>query len=126
ESATLTANEGGNSLVMTDTRANIRRMVEIVQALDTAIASVSSVRVFMLQYADAKALASMINELFQSQDASQNARGNAARFFAQFRRGGAPGGGGNGNQGGAGTAPDGRAPVPRVVAVADERSNSVV
>jgi len=44
--ATLTANDSANALVLTDTRANVRRMVEIVNALDTSVSSVSTVRVF--------------------------------------------------------------------------------
>jgi len=52
--ATLTANDSANALVLTDTRANVRRMVEIVNALDTSVSSVSTVRVFPLKYADAK------------------------------------------------------------------------
>jgi general secretion pathway protein D len=52
-SATMTANEAGNSLVITDTQINIRRMAEIVKALDTALSSISSVRVFPLKFADA-------------------------------------------------------------------------
>ncbi len=122
--ATLTANEGGNALVLTDAQANIRRMAEIVQALDTAVASVSSVQVFPLMYADAKTLATTIQNLFQSQDTSRGNQGGAARFFNAFR-GGPPGMGGGGG-GESASAGGGRAPTPKVVAVADERSNSVV
>lgn len=130
-SAQMTANEGGNSLVITDSQVNIRRMAEIVQALDTAIASVSSVRVFVLQYADAKALATVVKELFVSQDLSrsQGNQGGAGRFFNAFRGGGGPPGmpGGDGGGGGSGSSPGGgRAPTPGVVAVADERSNALV
>jgi type II secretory pathway component GspD/PulD (secretin) len=125
ESAALTANEGGNALVLTDTRASIRRMTEIVQALDTAVSSVSTVRVFALRFADAKTLATMIRDLFQSQETTGRNQpgGNAARFMQAFR-----GGPGGGNQGGNAAADPsgGRAPTPRVVAVADERSNSIV
>jgi type II secretory pathway component GspD/PulD (secretin) len=122
--ATLTANEGGNALVITDTQTNIRRMAEIVRALDTAISSVSAVRVFPLQYADAKALATVISQLFQpQQDAARMAQGQAAagRFF-NIMRGGDPGGARQGST----DLTGGRAPTPRVTAVADERSNAVV
>src|SRR5205814_9884549 len=40
--AEMTANESANALVITDTQANIRRMTEIVQALDTSISSISA------------------------------------------------------------------------------------
>ncbi|MCC6231623.1 MAG: hypothetical protein IT580_03210 [Verrucomicrobiales bacterium] len=130
DTATLTANEGGNALVVTDTQTNIRRMAEIVQALDTAIASVSSVRVFPLRYADAKAVSTMIRDLFPSTDTSRtgNNTGGQGRFFNALR-GGFPGGPGGPGGGGAATdasASGGRAPTTKVVAVADERSNSVV
>ncbi len=137
-SATMTANEGGNALVITDSQINIRRMAEIIQALDTAVASVSNVRVFSLQYSDSKALATVLSQLFQNQDAGRggnNNQGGAGRFFNQFRGGfpGAPGGGGfpggpggAGGAGGSAASGNSRAPTPRVVAVADERSNSVI
>lgn len=119
---TLTANQGGNSLLVTDTQSHVRRIAEIVQALDTAISSVSKVSVFTLKYADAKSIANVIKELFQSQDTSQNrgqGGGGPARFF-NLMRGGGPGGDQN-------TTPNnGRAPTPRVTAVADDRSNAVV
>lgn len=121
-SATLTANEGGNALLITDTQTNIRRMASIVRALDTAISSVSTVRVFPLYYSDAKIVATVIRDLFQPQETQRNAGGpggGAARFLNQIRGGGA-------QAGGEASAASGRAPVPRVVAVADERSNAVV
>jgi type II secretory pathway component GspD/PulD (secretin) len=124
EKAELSANEGGNALVLTDTQSNIRRMVEIVEALDQAISSVSSVRVFPLEYADAKTLATIITQLFQPQETSRNDRNDPRRVFAAFA--GRGGQGGDQGQTAAASATGGRAPVPRVMAVADERSNSVV
>lgn len=132
DEATLSANEGGNSLILTDTQVSIRRMAQIIQALDTAISSVSSVRVFPLQYADAKAVATVIKDVFAPQDTGRTAANAAAsRFMNQFRGpGGAPGGGRGGAAPGAnpfsGSTGGGRAPTPRVVAVSEERSNCVV
>jgi general secretion pathway protein D len=114
--ATMTANEGGNAIVITDTQANIRRMAEIVRALDTAISATSAVRVFPLKYADAKALATVVTELFQSQDTQQRTGNPMQQFFR--------GQGQRGNQQPA--TPSGRVATPRVVATADERSNSLV
>jgi general secretion pathway protein D len=142
DKATMTANEGGNSLIITDTQTSIRRMVEIVKALDTAVSSVSSVKVFPLRYADAKALATVIKDLFAPADTSRNTgqnAGGANRFLNQIRGGGGGGGGfggggftpgGAGGAAGAGagggTSGGGRAPTPRVIAVAEERSNAIV
>lgn len=123
-SATIAANEGGNAVVVTDTQANIRRIAEIIRALDTSIASVSAVRVFPLRYADAKALATVVRELFTSQETGRTGNQQQQQIFRGFR-GGPPGFGGDqgGQQQGGGSS---RVATPRVVAVADERSNSLV
>ncbi len=123
-SATIAANEGGNAVVVTDTQANIRRIAEIIRALDTSIAAVSTVRVFPLHYADAKALATVVRELFSTQDTGRTGNQAQQQIFRGFR-GGLPGFGGD--QGGQpASAGGGRVATPRVVAVADERSNSLV
>lgn len=132
DKATMTANQGGNAILITDAQSNIKRMVEIIRALDTAISSVSSVRVFPLKYADSKALAAVLKDLFAPQDTAArggNTGQGQGRFFNMMRGGGA---GGFGNRGGGGggagdsSASGGRAPSPRVVAVAEEYSNSIV
>ena len=124
-SATVTANQGSNALLITDTQAHIRRVAEIIRALDTSIASTYLIRVFALQYADAKSLAAAIKEVFASQETSSRSNDPRTQLFNRFM-GGGPGGGrggeGNGNSAGSG----GRAGSSRVVAVADERSNAAV
>ncbi|MCX7723073.1 MAG: hypothetical protein N2379_08470 [Verrucomicrobiae bacterium] len=118
--ATITANQGGNAIVITDTQANIRRIAEIIKALDTSVASVSAVRVFALRYADAKTLASIIRDVFQTPTTSST--DVTARFFARFRGGpfGAP------QESSGESEAGGRPGASRVTAVADERSNSLV
>ena len=133
--AEMTANESANALVITDTQANIRRMTEIVQALDTSISSISAVRVFPLKYADAKDLATAVKEVFQNPN-QQNNNNAINRIFNRLGGGGGRGGGGpfpggvfpglGGDQAnGTGTS-EARTAASRVVAVADERSNSLV
>lgn len=126
-SATIAANEGGNAVVVTDTQANIRRIAEIIRALDTSIASVSTVRVFPLRYADAKALASVVRELFSSMESGRGG-GNRQQQLQQIIRGfrGGPGGFGGDPGGQAQSSGTARVATPRVVATADERSNSLV
>lgn len=149
--AIMTANASGNALVITDTEASIRRMVEIVKALDTSIASISQIRVWALRYADAKELATVIKELFDTSGNQQNrGRGGGGgfagggplqQFFNAAGGGGGPGGfggggpggfggrgaaGGRGGGGGGGGASEARQAASRVVAVADERSNSLI
>ena len=120
----MTANQGANAIVITDTKANIRRMVQLVKALDTASVSASALEVFPLQYADATTLATVVQQLFQ-QDSGSSQGGN--RRFGGFP--GFPGfGGDRGGRGGdnAGSAQAGRVAAAKVVAVADDRSNSLV
>ena len=123
EYAVMTANESSNAIVLTARQSDVRRMVEIVRALDTSISSISAVRVFQMQYADAKEVATMVAEVFKIETSSNNRGG-----------GGGPGGGrmerffqrmGGGDQAGTGTS-EARQAFSRVVAVADERTNSLV
>src|SRR5258708_32370822 len=76
-------------------------MLKIVSTLDTSIASVSSIKVFPLHYADAKDLATVIQQLF-TQPAAQNAAGNARAQLFNMMRGGFGGPGGPGGPGGGG------------------------
>ena len=126
ENTKLSANESSNSLVMTDTMSNIRRTVEIIRALDTSIADISTLQVFPLQYADATEMAEVISGLFEdtSRNTAANQRGGRgggpAAMFERMQRGG-----GDGGQTSVGEAQERQAAF-RVVAVADERSNSLV
>lgn len=121
ESATMTANEGGNALVITDTQANIRRIAEIIAALDTTVSSVSTVRVFALRYADAKELAETIDDLFEEAASAGNNNDRG-------RRGGFPGfgRGGRGDDGDQAQNTTGLQAATKVTAVADEHSNSII
>jgi len=122
-SANLSVNESANTLILVATKTDIRRMLRIVRALDTSIASVSSIKVFPLRYADAKELATVIQQLF-AQQSGPNAFGNnpRAQFFNMMRGGpfGGPGGGQGGNNNGANAA------GTKVTAAADELSNSLI
>ena len=135
ENAEWTADDAGNAIIITDARANIRRMAEIIKALDTFSSSVNTVRVFPLKYEDAKTLAGVIKELFPSQDSRNSSSGGAG--FGGF--GGGPGGEGPGGPPGFGGEPGGpgggngnasesnaQARTARINAVADEQSNSLL
>jgi type II secretory pathway component GspD/PulD (secretin) len=128
--STLTANESSNAIVITDTQSNIRRMVEIVRALDTTISSISAIRVFPLYYADAKELATVVKELFENPTDARNQAGNnrQAQMFRRFAGGGGPPGGGGAPGGGDGNTgqSEARQAASRVVSVADERTNALV
>ncbi len=123
EDVTLSANESSNAIVITDTLTNIRRMAEIIQALDTSISSISAIRVFALEYADATEVADVIKEVFAS-DTSSSSRNNFQRMMQQrFNMGGrgGPPGGGSSN-----ASSEARNAASRVVAVADEYTNALV
>jgi hypothetical protein len=132
---TLTANESANSLILVGTKTDIKRMLKIITALDTSIASVSSIRVIPLKYADAKDTATLISTLFSSQGTGQGNQGLGGRgnLFAMMAGGGPFGGfggrgGGNaGGRGGGGAGGGGGgAAAAKVTAVGDDRSNSLV
>jgi general secretion pathway protein D len=122
ESATITANDASNSIIMTDTQTNIRRIASIINAIDSSISTLSTIRVFPLTHADAKELAEVLTQLF-SPDKNQGAGGNG-----RDRRGGY---GFPGYPGMPGMPPqaqqsEAKQAATRVVCVADEQSNSIV
>ena len=126
-SATLSANESANSLILVATKTDIKRMLKIVTALDNSMAGASSIKVRPLRYADAKETANLITQLYSQQSSNQQGQGAPGGGGPNF--GGGPGGGframmaqmaGGANRGGRNSV------AARVVAVADDRSNSVV
>ncbi len=122
DSATIASNDNANAVVLTDTQANIHRIAEIIHALDSSVSSISVIRVYTLRYADAKELADVVTQLFEPDSAKQS-RQQPAQGFPFF------GGNRGGNQqAAASTAPtsEARQAASRVIAVADETTNSVV
>src|SRR5687768_6879311 len=92
--ADFTANASSNALVMTDTAANVRRIVEIIAALDTTLADSVEVKVFQLDYADATNAADLINEVFGNLEVGVGGQGGGdpreqfMRMIQQQQRGG--------------------------------------
>jgi type II secretory pathway component GspD/PulD (secretin) len=123
--ATMTANESGNALVITDTQADIRRMAQIIKALDTSISGISTIRVFPLRYADAKDIATELKEIFPAPDTSgRNNMGGRGQFGRFGGPGGFPGGQADPTVG-TGQS-EARKAASRVTAVADERTNALI
>ncbi len=116
--ADLSANASSNTLILTDTGANVRRIVEIVTALDTHMATIAEVRVFQLVYADASDAADLINRVFEQEQRSSTQQRRGGFGGGRFFRGPA---GGQGEQ-----AEEGVSRAPEVTAAADERTNTVV
>mgnify|MGYP001147699704 CR=1 FL=1 len=125
--ATVSANTSSNALVLTDTQTGIKRIAEIVKALDQSISSISELKVFRLTFADAKETATLIESLFpQQQTSSRGGNSPIEEMMARFR-GGGPGGDSNSrsSRSSSGDSVALRA-ASRVTAEADERTNSVV
>ena len=76
EEAEISANESSNALILTDTQANIRRVVQIVEALDTSISGITAMRVYPLSNATATEAAEIINEVMGG--GSNNNRGSSS------------------------------------------------
>ncbi len=130
-SATIIANQAGNSIIITDTQSNIRHLVEIIKAIDSSAEDVTEVKVFKLRYADPSEMATLLSGLFPDQSGTAQA---PIRFGN--RGGGRFPGGGFGPFaaafGGGGTQSTGNSQNDRikkrnqVLAVADARTSSVV
>ena len=96
-------------------------MLRIISALDSSIATVSSTRIFALRDVDAKQLATVVQQLFSSQGSGQTAGGMLAGGFELPGSSDAPGDSSGSSSGGSN-----RSVAAKVVAVADERSNSLI
>lgn len=135
EYASIEANEDGNALIITDTTANIKRLMQIVVALDTHMASVAEIRVFRLTNATASSTATLINNIFQqqAQGTNRNRTNNRAgpmgggpfEMMMQMR-GGDRGGRGATAGGTSQTGQAGGSMNVQLIAAADEQTNSVV
>lgn len=97
EDAELSANADSNALLLTATQANIRRVTQIVQALDTSISGITAMRVYPLRNANAAEAVAIINEVMGNES-------NRGRRGGGDSGGGGPGGrlGGSGGPGGGG------------------------
>ena len=134
ESATISANESSNSILMTDTQTNIRRVALIIQALDTSVSSISTIRIFPLTFADAKELSTLLTQIFGTQSSGSDSRRSSFSGFPGFPgfSGGPPSSGGDdrssrSSRGSSSSSSQSEArQAARVVCVADEQSNSVI
>jgi general secretion pathway protein D len=142
--ATFVANAAGNSIVMTDTQANIRHMVEIIKAIDSSAEAETEIRVFHLTHASPSDVATALSGVFPSSSSSGNNNQAPVRFgggpfgggggFAAMMGGFGGGGGRGGGGGGGGRAGGGSSSgqndrirrASQVLAVADARTSSVI
>ena len=140
QNTTMTANESGNSIVITDTQANIHRVAEIINNIDSGAQSFTEVRRFKLKNSDPNDIADMLSNLFPDESQSGSGRGSGNSPFSRFasRFGGIMGGGGPpgfsgggppgfpGAQSSSGSSDQRARRRTRVIAVAEQRTSSVV
>jgi general secretion pathway protein D len=127
--ATVVANEEGNSIVITDTQANIRHLTEIIKAVDESAEAETEIRVFHLKYASPADVASELGSIFPSASGNNTQSpirfgggvGGPGGFFARMMGGGA-GGGATASS----TDNDRVKKATQVNAVADERIQAVI
>jgi type II secretory pathway component GspD/PulD (secretin) len=134
--ATIVANQAGNSIVITDTQANIHHLTEIIQSIDSSAEMETEIHVFTLKYANPNDVVAMLSGVFPSSTGgAQNTlnvaggRGGAGGGLAALFGGGlgGGGGGGRGGRGGGGNTSQARVQkAQQVLAVADGRTQSVV
>jgi len=128
---TITANDSGNAVVITDTQANIHRIAEIIHDIDMGAEDFTVVKVFHLNNADPTEMADLLTSLFPNNNTSTSQSPMQVGFggqFGGFRRffgGGGQGGAGSGNTS-SGTQSQRIKKRTQVTAVADQRTASVV
>ena len=137
--ADFTANAASNVLVITDSQANVRRLVQIVQALDRRDPADSGILTKQLKFSDASAMVKLIQDIFKP-DQEQQSNSNLppqVQFFRSMMRsrgggggGGFSGGGGFPGAGGTGAAGDdnstGGEREAKVYASSEDRTNTIV
>jgi general secretion pathway protein D len=125
ENAEFSANADTNTLIITDTANNIRRVMEIVKAIDTHNSAVAEVQVFHLLYADAETTATLITNVFkQGQSSSSSNLQGAVQAMTRFAQAGGGQGGVPGQQTTQSTGQSSTGAT--VTAQGDQRTNSVV
>ncbi|HEY5912524.1 MAG TPA: secretin N-terminal domain-containing protein [Verrucomicrobiae bacterium] len=124
----MTANESGNSVVITDTQANIRRVAEVIKCIDNGAEDVTVVRVFRLRNSNPTEMADLLTSLFPDDSRSGGSQapfqfGGPGGFRRMFGGGGPFGGG---SQGSSASQNQRIRKRNRVIAVADQRTACVV
>ena len=129
----MTAYGRSNTLIITASSANIKRLAQIVKQLDISMADLIKIEVFSLQYANATQLADVITKLYEkprdteaAAEQERQQRGRRGRFGGR--------GGAGGNDAGDETATAASSPTEggslqllgTVKAVADENTNSLI
>jgi general secretion pathway protein D len=122
--ATVVANEAGNSIVITDTQANIRHLTEIIKAIDSSAEAETEIRVFRLKFASPTDVASELASVFPSSSSGGTqtpTRFSGGGFFSRMM-----GGGGGGGNSASSSSNDRVKKATQVTAVPDARIQAVI
>ncbi len=114
--ADVTANEGSNSIIITDASSNVKRIVQIIEQLDQHEATTSEIHIVQLKHANAAAAAKLIDTLFKGAPAAQPPQ-NQRQMMMMQQQGGQPDQGGGG-----GSQRHGQT----VITAADDRTNTLL
>ena len=121
QGAQMNSSESGNAVIMTARQSDVRRFVQLIKSIDTT--GTGALEVFLLQFADSKAIAQELKDVFTTDSAGGN--NPFANLFGRGGRGGGGGFGGGGGGGAAGAENATRAAV-HVNAVSDDQNNAVL
>ncbi|MCE5280110.1 MAG: type II secretion system secretin GspD [Planctomycetaceae bacterium] len=115
--ADVTSNASSNTIIITGTEATVKRIVEIIRAIDVHMSEVAQVKVFQLKYANATAAAKLIGEIFKEDQpqGGQNPLAAMMRGRRAFVMPGAPAADSSADKRGV-----------KVTASADDRTNTLV
>jgi general secretion pathway protein D len=118
--ASLVAYEATNTIIVTDSESNIRRLLSILDAIDVESYR-QELAVLKIEYADASTLAEQLSEIYGAEVASAAGGATAAQRRARSRRRTA-----NTNAGNAASPAASGAIGPTVRILPDERTNSLL
>jgi len=118
--ARMNSSDAGTSVIMTGRQMDVRRFAQIIAALDST--GNGDLEVFLLKFADSKALATELKDVFSADSSGPQGAGNP---FAAFLGRGGRGGFGGGGAANAATDESRRTGI-HVNAVSDDQNNAVL
>jgi len=120
--AKMNTSDAGNSILMTAPQSDIKRFAQLISALDST--GNGDLQVFLLSYADSKAIAQELKDIFADTGSSTGGVFNPLQAMIGGR--GGRGGGLGGLTGGATGSEDARRAAVHVNAVSDDQNNAVL
>lgn len=110
--ADITANEGSNTIIVTDVSSRVRRLVQMISQIDQHEAQTSEIRIIPLKHANASAISKLLDTLFKSPSAQPQQQNQ--RFGPQPQQPQQP------------EAPSSERHGQTVITAADDRTNTLL